>query len=1336
MRDYDPDVKEQGFIDLAHALQKPDCNFGLKDTTITNLVLAHSVEHNRLQSHSENCLKLITKLDLSSQLGKEIINFYLDQIDKIVKPEERAHAFSCFNIFLANSDKQFQGIITKTVFTALMKYVSVPDLEPFCLDLLTTISDRYGSHLEKKQSDLMLLFIHEIDSPIPSIRQKATNGLTMLSPHLTPPNLKEFVSTVLNSLTGNVNDSQQQQKMKLLAKIVMKCGSSVKPFLSQLIPLFLNSIPKLKDERSADDLRATLLQSLCSIVLSLSPVDTADWFEGIVQNALNSLKYDPVYADDEEEEEEEEEEVTQMQVDLEEEEEEEEEDEPDEEEDDDEDAHDLSWTVRREAAKLLSAFIKNERLGLFEIYQFVLPTAIKRLTEHTDQCLQLVIEMINSIITLTREYSLSPDDTSSAKLLKLFPKLISQAQARFACKNQETRAKLMSMLSSLSFIYVRNGGCPAQLPKLIRSLNSQLSSTKAISQPLILAIFALLSDLIASNPAAVIDKNLGLFVEVITTSSKQSESLVIENGLRIIDQLCSAVSFGVHAPMDTYLHRLFKMCLAVMGSSDVYSMQKKNASLQSIGGILAVFSTHLPQQDQLTLWNCLVDHVHLETLRVSATVGLSRFLSSASDLSYAPISLIVSTFENLISSLKRHQVPQLGTNSLNGLSACVRLFNNALPPQLLESFLDVLDDLTQIVQNTHLHIAALNALGNLLVFIPSIFPTFDKKLTTRLLLLIRNPAMTVQQAQSLGRLFCTMISTGLDVRTVLASLMSLQTDHQSQYDVDVATLILHIVLEQCDESVRNETIQSLYVLLMVDGGDSLDSATDGLKRMKVSKQTTSQTYIFCMSALSTIGSTTDLVALLPKIADSLQSFFDEEHNVAFKAAKCLGSLAGGSPATLLELILSKAKAKGPQQVFYVLALSEFVRHLSEIQTDSFSDSRSPSPGPSLDTTPTPVPAASTTAVDFTKSNANLILDILIQVLDSEELEMRESAIESLARLIKGAPNKTLSRLARIVNANKPHNYTQINLTTTNATPTSKKRKGKFASSSKIEKQEATAPVEKIYSLEWTVTASIIAALRVSLSIEGDFLDFGDETGTTLAGSSGSLISSLTLLNQQSVPSFEQALMKFMPVFLTTLTSNHVKEIEQCIHFLKMLCLKAPAISRSFIHNSAPDVIRYLSPINSLRRVIAVGMIRIHVDDAQPLRLASISALTAFMIHFPTVLDSQLLFTHTMKCCNDVDIQDVRMQGMVLLERMCEVFPTTVINELAQVSEMLDLAVFPKTNIVTQEQDQQNLMKEAFILTKQISNMKGSSHSEGFVTLLRKIQDDNEKQNAYILETKE
>ncbi|KAK9367631.1 armadillo-type protein [Lipomyces kononenkoae] len=276
------------------------------------------------------------------------------------------------------------------IFVGRLLHTLLPNLRNSTdsVDVLVDLANRFGSSLTQDQvGETQNALIDVLETGKGLVRKRAVGALGALSNHLSPQLWDNMMKYLIDSFSQGLPEDR-------LRIVVSVCGTlcRVNPvrFSSYLGPLTESVLKSL--DVDDDDVRESALITL-DIFAGSCPMEVATFTSDIITVGSRFIKYDPNYAaiDDDEEEMEDAEDEKNDDSEL-------------DNEFDDEDAFsdedDVSWKLRRYAAKLLATLIETRPDLLSQLYASIAPLLVSRFKEREET---VRVEILNTFATLIRQ---------------------------------------------------------------------------------------------------------------------------------------------------------------------------------------------------------------------------------------------------------------------------------------------------------------------------------------------------------------------------------------------------------------------------------------------------------------------------------------------------------------------------------------------------------------------------------------------------------------------------------------------------------------------------------------------------------------------------------------------------------------------------------------------------------------------------------------------------------------------------------------------------------------------------------------------------------------------
>jgi cullin-associated NEDD8-dissociated protein 1 len=252
-----------------------------------------------------------------------------------------------------------------------------------CLEVLNDLLRRFAATLTESESrDCLAALFGELTSS--RARKRSIACIASLSASLPDRMLDgQLVGAILSQLNAtNVKMDLRRTYIQTLSAISRSGGYRLAKQVDKVIPLILQQcMPAASNGNGDPEMIESCLQAFESFVLRC-PKEVGAYQAEVGKAALTYLAYDPNYADDEQEDVEEDEDI----------------DEDEDEAEDYSDDDDVSWKVRRAAAKVLSSLIVSRPDRLTELLPMLLPTLINRFREREENVKMDIFATFNDLL--------------------------------------------------------------------------------------------------------------------------------------------------------------------------------------------------------------------------------------------------------------------------------------------------------------------------------------------------------------------------------------------------------------------------------------------------------------------------------------------------------------------------------------------------------------------------------------------------------------------------------------------------------------------------------------------------------------------------------------------------------------------------------------------------------------------------------------------------------------------------------------------------------------------------------------------------------------------------
>ncbi|KAF4356554.1 hypothetical protein F8388_006298 [Cannabis sativa] len=379
-----------------------------------------------------------------------------------------------------------------------------------CLDILCDVLHKFGNLMATDHELLLGALLSQLSSNQASVRKKTVACIASLASSLSDDLLaKATVQVVQNLRNKGAKSEMTRTNIQMIGALSRAVGYRFGPHLSDTVPVLINYCTSASE--NDEELREYSLQALESFLLRC-PRDISSYCDEILHLNLDYLSYDPNFTDNMEED------TDNDSL------EEEEDDESANEYTDDED---VSWKVRRAAAKCLAALIVSRPEMLAKLYEEACPKLIERFKEREENvkaspivlyCVCGLMDVFNTFIELLRQtgnvtkgqidinelrqaslfiymFVLDPDCIPRWLLKQEVPKIIKSINRQLREKSIKTKVGAFSVLKELVVVLP---DCLADhigslIPGIEKALNDKSSTSNLKIEALIFTRLVLAS---------------------------------------------------------------------------------------------------------------------------------------------------------------------------------------------------------------------------------------------------------------------------------------------------------------------------------------------------------------------------------------------------------------------------------------------------------------------------------------------------------------------------------------------------------------------------------------------------------------------------------------------------------------------------------------------------------------------------------------------------------------------------------------------------------------------------------------------------------------------------
>ncbi|XP_061385735.1 cullin-associated NEDD8-dissociated protein 1 [Danaus plexippus] len=812
------------------------------------------------------------------------------------------------NILAANVCKKITGRLSSAI--EKQEDVSV-QLE--ALDILADLLSRFGGLLITFHPMLLDSLLPQLASPRQAVRKRTIVGLSHLVMSCNTSLYNKLIDHLLEGLSTSTSSSVSRTHIQCIASVCRQAGHRFGEQLWRVAPQVLKHSTDQDEE-----LREHCLQALEAFVLKC-PKEVQPHIPTIIDLCLKMITYDPNYnyEDDEEgggggEDEEMEDESFELA-------------EPESDSEEYSDDDDMSWKVRRAAAKCLESVISTRHELLAEMYVTVSPALIARFKEREENVKCDILSAYTALLRATRpppalHTPLIPAaDSPQALLLQRVAGVVRGALRVIRGRSVRARACALALLREL---LAAAPGCLADhAARVIRALTPPLTDKGTASsmkiETLVFVVWLVRGhapDCMRPHVSALLPAVLACvhdpFYKVTAEALHVLQTLVkVMRPLEDISRGVSGVSGVGEREVGDWVRGMYDCTLVRLRATDM-DQEVKERAIATAGQLICHFGDYLENELPVCL-PIFLERLRNEITRLTTVKALTKIASSPLRIDLRPI---LSDAVPILGSFLRKNQRALKLSTLVLLDTLVQNYSNAISIELLSK---VLMEVPALVCEADLHCAqtALTLVRGACERCPAaLTPDARHALTPNILALARSPLLQGGALKAMVGVLSALVAAdvaGCGRRELLALLVAPVHDNP-----DHAATPHHI------KQAYHSLAKCVAAVVVSGGSDALDITRGFLKDAAQPRSDTH--HMFALLALAEIGRHLDLSSI-PNLKEVLlSSFTPSSEEVKSAASYALGSVAVGNLPEFLPFILNEIEAQPKRQYLLLHSLKEII----------------------------------------------------------------------------------------------------------------------------------------------------------------------------------------------------------------------------------------------------------------------------------------------------------------------------------------------------------------------------------------------------------------------------
>ncbi|KAL3163066.1 hypothetical protein ABBQ32_009489 [Trebouxia sp. C0010 RCD-2024] len=793
-------------------------------------LLVRKIADSRLQDISESLCKRVTNVSGKKTEQRDIASIGIKTVIAEISGTQAATLVHC---------------TTPLLVDGLTKPGNL-DVLSDTLDVTSDLLARFGNVMSGYHGQLKAAILPHLEEPRPVVRKRAIQCMASLALHLSDDLLDDVNKALISQLQQkNIKADAARTYVQTIGAVSRSIGYRFGKHLPATIPLVIKFSHDAVE--GDDELREHCLQALEAFVQH-SPHEARPNVHHIFDTALQFLNYDPNYADDMDKDEEEDEDMD-------------EDDElSDEEYSDDED---VSWKVRRAAAKCLQAIIESYPDLLKDIYPKSATALIGRFKEREENVksdiFQTFVELVKQIGATAERFEGSARPTPIDQLRADVPSVIKAAVRQLKEKSVRTKQGVFAALQEL--VTAASDSIGAHTAQMMPGIQAALNDKSQNSSNLKIPALTFLRIALESTSPGVWQPHLPVLAPAVFATVGERYYKVTSQGLRVAECLIYVIRPQAQAQMPA-------------GAVDI------------VNSLYQCVMSRLVAQDQDQ--EVLLERLRNEITRLTAVKAFASIAQSPLSLDLNPV------MEPLLAELtgflrKANRV--LRQAALSAIEVLIASHGSSMQPSSLQA---AVEEVAPLVNDTDLLIAALSL--TLCTTLLQRQPQQSSLVTDRVLppamALSKSPLLQGTALASLQTFFQTLVASkakNASFEALLSALLA--AGHDKQVGKTAQHNIAQCIAVLCTAAGPSQTSTTVKSLLSaVEGNDEAASR-------------------LALFSLGEIGRCTDLSKfkqLQTVLTSSLGSSSEEVKAVASQA---LGGVAIGNLPTYLPFILKQIQSQ-------------------------------------------------------------------------------------------------------------------------------------------------------------------------------------------------------------------------------------------------------------------------------------------------------------------------------------------------------------------------------------------------------------------------------------------
>ncbi|KAF7493771.1 Cullin-associated Nedd8-dissociated protein 1 [Sarcoptes scabiei] len=794
------------------------------------------------------------------------------------------------------------------------------------LDIFSDLIFRFGYALSFSYPTLKNSLIPHLKTQRNSISKRAINCLAGITITCDDKIFKEIIDHVIGELDRPLSTNQAKVFLNCLTSICKHSGGRIRSYVDTIVTLNKKFIDTQDDEL----IEACLL--MFEIFVRRCPQEMNSHLSKVIAVCIKYISYDPNYNYDDNNDED-----MEMDNDV---------DEYNAEDDYEEfsDEDDMSWKVRRAAAKTLETIILN-RLDLLEdFYRVISPIIIQQFKEREEN---VKVDIFNTYISLLRQTkALVVNSENNEKfrhiLRNQIPSIVRSLDRQLKEKSIKTRQCCFSLLSELVQILPNALADPINeadeeknylnniIPGILYSLNSKNSSSSMKIETL-----SFLNLLFKNHHPQVFQNYLSALITEIRKAVKDDFYRISSEALVVLTELVQIIepnlnessiendSLATSSLMTSslsYLDTLYSITFEKLKTSDVDIEVKENAII-CMAQIVCTFGDFMSETQLQQAFAVFLERLRNEVTRLACVKALIKItnVDFRKPLRMDPI--FPEAFSVLAHFLKQNK-RSIKIHTLILIDKICKNYSDYLSMEINEK---IINQIVPLISEADLYVSQLSlaALTSMILSHKAFIAAIPQRIIPEALVLIRSPLLQGSTLNSMLDFFCAIVRSsfpGLGYEELVDRLTQIVTQSQTFLYKQA-----YFSISKCIAAISLLTENAINLV------ERLIQQVKNPSIMGVTHNESVQLY--SLLTIAEIGKSINLEQLEQPLQEALINLFISSHEEVKSAASiCLGSISMGNLERNIPFILKEINKNSTRPYLFLNALKEIIVCLSNDHT--------------------------------------------------------------------------------------------------------------------------------------------------------------------------------------------------------------------------------------------------------------------------------------------------------------------------------------------------------------------------------------------------------------------